>query len=158
MFAVACDPLIWQLHPEPTRCQEAVFRRFFDSGLEAGSALTILARDSGRIIGSSRYFGHDPQRREIEIGWSFLSRAYWGGAYNREVKRLMLQHAFGFVDTVVFWVGEHNLRSRRAMQKIGGVLREGVHERWSIRQVVYEIRKDQAGHAGLTDHTDHAVD
>jgi RimJ/RimL family protein N-acetyltransferase len=144
MFAVASDPLIWELHPEPTRYQEAVFRRFFDSGLEAGSALAILAGDSGRIIGSSRYYGHDPQWLEIEIGWTFLERAYWGGRYNREVKRLMLQHAFGFVDTVVFWVGEHNLRSRRAMQKIGGVLRAGVHERWSTRQVIYEIRK---GHA-----------
>jgi len=143
MFAVASDPLIWELHPEPTRYQAPVFRKFFDSGLASGSALTILERHSGRIIGSSRYYGLDPARSEIEIGWSFLCRACWGGTYNREVKQLMLQHAFGFVDTVVFWVGEHNLRSRRAMQKLGAVLREGIHERWGVRHVIYEIRRQQ---------------
>jgi RimJ/RimL family protein N-acetyltransferase len=74
MFAAASDPLIWAVHPERHRHEEPIFRLFFDGALECGSALTILDKDSGRIIGSSRYFGHDPALREIEIGWTFLTR------------------------------------------------------------------------------------
>jgi RimJ/RimL family protein N-acetyltransferase len=145
MFVVASDPLIWEVHPERRRYEEPIFRIFFDGALECRSALTILDRASGRIIGSSRYHGYDAKLSEIEIGWTFLARACWGGDYNRELKRLMLDHAFGFVDTVVFWVGENNHRSRRAMEKIGGVLREGVRMReysvGPVAHVVYEIRK-----------------
>jgi RimJ/RimL family protein N-acetyltransferase len=65
----------------------------------------------------------------VEIGWTFLARQYWGGSYNLEVKRLMLEHAFRFIDTVVFWVGDTNWRSQRAMEKIGGVRRDGLHWR-----------------------------
>jgi len=93
MFAAASDPGIWALHPESDRYTEPAFRRFFDSALACGSAFTIIDRRSGDIIGSSRYHGHDPVAREIEIGWTFLSRAYWGGSYNLEVKRLMIDHA-----------------------------------------------------------------
>jgi RimJ/RimL family protein N-acetyltransferase len=145
MFAAASDPLIWAVHPERHRHEEPIFRQFFDSALACGSALTILDRDNGEIIGSSRYLGHDPALGEIEIGWTFLARRYWGGGTNRVVKRLMLDHAFGFVDTVVFWVGEENLRSRRAMEKIGGVPRDEPRMRsyssGPCRHVVYEIRK-----------------
>ena len=148
MFAVASDPEIWAVHPERQRYEEPIFRLFFDGALASGAALTILDKANGRIIGSSRYLGHDPQRSEIEIGWTFLARAYWGGDYNREIKRLMLDHAFAFVDTVTFWVGADNIRSRRAMEKIGGVLRDDVRMRnysWGpCPHVIYEIRKDQA--------------
>ncbi len=74
------------------------------------------------MVGSSRFHGYDPVRREVEIGWTFLARSHWGGAYNGEMKRLMLDHAFRFVDTVLFLVGPENHRSRRAVEKIGGVL------------------------------------
>jgi len=145
MFAVASDPLIWEVHPERDRWQEPIFRLFFDGAVESVSALAILDRGSGRIIGSSRYFGHDAELSEIEIGWTFLARPYWGGAVNREVKRLMLDHAFTFVDTVIFWVGENNQRSRRAMEKIGGILRDEIRMRaysWGVcPHVVYEIRR-----------------
>ncbi len=146
MFAAGADPEIWAVHPERHRYEEPLFRQFFDGGLECGGALTILDKSTGRMIGSSRYIRHDPQRREIEIGWTFLTRAYWGGDYNRELKRLMLDHAFTFADTVVFWVGEDNLRSRRAMEKIGGVPREVQMRNYSwgpCPHLVYEIRKGQ---------------
>ena len=80
---------------------------------------------------------------EIEIGWTFLVRAFWGGETNSEIKSLMLRHAFTFADTVVFWVAEDNIRSRRAMEKIGGVLREGLFNRElsPVPHVIYEIRK-----------------
>ena len=146
MFAAAADPEIWALHPVRDRYTEPVFRTYFDSALASGSAFSIVDRASGRIIGSSRYHDYDPERREMEIGWTFLARPYWGGSYNREIKDLMLAHAFTFVDTVVFWVGETNWRSQRAMEKIGGIRRAGPGIRildgksWS--HVVFEIRKD----------------
>ncbi len=128
MLHAASDPRIWELHPVHDRYKASVFREFFDGGLASGMAFAILRRDTGAIIGSSRYHDHDPEAGEIEIGWTFLVRDQWGGTTNREVKRLMLDHAFTFVDTVVFWVGTENWRSRRAMEKIGGRLRNGL--RW----------------------------
>jgi RimJ/RimL family protein N-acetyltransferase len=128
LYAVASDPAIWEQHPVRDRYKEDVFRGFFREALESGGAFVVIDRRTGRIIGSSRYFGYSEERDEIEIGWTFLATAYWGGVYNREMKRLMLRHAFRFVETVVFLVGPHNMRSQRAMEKIGAV-RAGVTRR-----------------------------
>ena len=145
MFAAAADPEIWAQHTSSDRYTKWAFRQYFDDAIESGSAFAFVDRQSGRIIGSSRYHGFDPVTREIEIGWTFLSRDYWGGSYNSEIKRLMLDHAFLFVDTVVCWIGETNMRSRRATEKIGGVLRGGVQYkdiRGDSPYLVYEVRKD----------------
>ena len=120
LFAAASDPLIWEQHPQPTRYQEEVFREFFREAMESGEAFVVLDAKDGSIIGSTRYLGYDQARSEIEIGFTFLARAYWGGVYNREMKDLMLRHAFRFVRHVVFLVGLENWRSQKAMEKIGG--------------------------------------
>src|SRR5437773_1347488 len=120
LFAAASDPRIWEQHPENDRYTKPVFQRYFDGAIESKGAFAIIERGSGRIIGSSRYYDFDPVAREVEIGWTFLERAFWGGLYNSELKQLMLEHAFGFVDRVLFIVGESNLRSQRAVEKIGG--------------------------------------
>lgn len=146
MFAAAADPGIWELHPDHNRYTEQEFRLFFDGAVESGAAFAIIDRQNNNIIGSSRYHDHDPVARTIEIGWTFLSRDYWGGSYNAEIKRLMIEHALSFVDTVEFWVDESNLRSRRAMEKIGGTLRNGIYFKEGSGDrpyVVYEIRKDR---------------
>ncbi len=146
MFAAASDPAIWELHPARKRYTEPVFRQFFDVGLASGTAFAFVERASGELVGSSRYYGYDQALSEVEIGWTFVVRRLWGGKINREVKRLMLDHAFGFVDTVIFWVGEHNLRSRGAMTNIGGVLRDGIFVRESsgdAPNVVFEIQRSQ---------------
>lgn len=121
LYAVASDPLIWEQHPNSDRYKANVFRKFFDEALQSGGALIAIDRKIDRVIGSSRFHGYDPERSEIEIGWTFLARSHWGGAYNGEMKRLMLSHAFKFVDNVIFSVGANNLRSQRAVEKIGGV-------------------------------------
>jgi RimJ/RimL family protein N-acetyltransferase len=121
LYAVASDPLIWEQHPARDRYQEEVFRAFFRDALGSGGALLALDRRDGRVIGSSRFHGHDPEKREVEIGWTFLARSHWGGAFNRDMKRLMLRHAFRFVETVLFRVGPQNLRSQRAVEKLGAV-------------------------------------
>jgi N-acetyltransferase len=119
LFSAASDTLIWEQHPESDRYQRDVFQKYFDGALESKGAFAIIERESGRIIGSSRYCNLDPKESEVEIGWTFLERKFWGGSYNRELKKLMLDHAFQFVDRVLFVVGEKNLRSQKALEKIG---------------------------------------
>ena len=146
LFAAASDPGIWELHPSPDRYTEPEFRKFFDDAVNSKMGLVFVHRETNRLIGSSRYHGYEPMLSEIEIGWTFLARDHWGGAANREVKRLMLEHAFTFVDTVVFWVGEKNWRSQGAMAKIGGVKRAGLFSRARTpdhRYVIFEITKRQ---------------
>jgi RimJ/RimL family protein N-acetyltransferase len=121
LFAVASDPLIWEQHPERDRYKEDVFRIFFNEALESGGAFVIVDLKNQHIVGSTRFYGYDPEKSEIEIGWTFLARKYWGGRFNAEMKRLLLNHAFKFVERVVFFVGEDNVRSQRAMEKIGGI-------------------------------------
>ena len=98
-----------------------------------------IDRRDGAIIGSSRYHGFDPVKREVEIGWTFLARRYWGGRYNREMKRLMLEHAFRFVDRVIFVIGPQNFRSRRAVEKIGGSLSGSRIDESGRESVVYKL-------------------
>jgi RimJ/RimL family protein N-acetyltransferase len=121
LYRVASDPLIWEQHPVPDRYKKEVFQGFFQEAMDSGGALIALDSKEGRVIGSSRFHGYAPERSEIEIGWTFLARSHWGGIYNREMKRLMLTHAFRFVENVVFLVGPTNLRSQKAMEKIGGI-------------------------------------
>ena len=125
LFAVASDPLIWEQHPESDRYKEEIFKVFFREALECGGAFVIVDTTSQQIIGSTRFYGYDPEKSEIEIGWTFLARKYWGGRYNRELKQLMLNHAFKFVESVVLLVGENNIRSQKATEKIGGI-RDGL--------------------------------
>ena len=144
LYAVASDPLIWEQHPSTDRYKPEVFAEFFREALATRTALVVIDRASGSVVGSSRYFGYDPVKREIEIGWSFLARSHWGGAYNREMKHLMLAHAFTFVRTVVFLVGPANTRSLRAMEKLGGV-RIGMRPNANgLESVVFQI----AAHGG----------
>ena len=139
MFAAGSDPEIWKVHPSPDRYTEAAFRKFFDSAVTSKMGFAFVDRATGSIVGSSRYHGYEAELREIEIGWTFLARSHWGGRANREVKRLMLDHAFSFVDTVIFWVGHENWRSQGAMTKIGGIKREGLFTRESSGAMPYFI-------------------
>ncbi len=121
LFAVASDPLIWEVHPQPDRYKEEVFREYFRGAMESGGAFLVLDAKAGEVIGSTRFYEYREAESEIEIGWTFLVRSRWGGSYNRDMKRLLLRHALQFVETVVFRVGLTNYRSQRAMEKIGGI-------------------------------------
>jgi N-acetyltransferase len=122
LYAAASNPLVWEQHPCKDRTEEPVFREWFDKALSSGGALAVIDRSDGRIIGSSRFDHYDEGRGEVEIGWTFLARSHWGGAYNGEMKRLMIEHASQFVQHVMFTVHEQNWRSRRAVEKLGAVL------------------------------------
>jgi len=142
LFAVASDPLIWEQHPDSDRYKEDVFRRFFADAMRSGGALVALDRATGQIIGSSRYHGFDATGSVVEIGWTFLARRFWGGTYNGEMKRLMLEHAFTVVDRVIFIIGPENRRSRRAVEKIGGVFLRSERDETGRERVVYELTRD----------------
>jgi len=139
LYAVASDPLIWEQHPMKDRYQEEVFRGFFREALESGGALIAIDAKDGQVVGSSRFHGYNKEKSEVEIGWTFLARSHWGGIYNREMKQLMLRHAFRFVNSVVFLVGPQNLRSRKAMEKIGGVHAGSRPDANGRDSIVYQI-------------------
>ncbi len=140
LFAIASDKLIWEQHPARDRYKPEVFGAFFRESLASGGALTALDCGDGRIIGSSRFHGYDEQANEVEIGWTFLGRSYWGGKYNGEMKRLMLGHAFQFVKRVVFLIGPQNVRSQRAIEKLGGGRAGSRADAAGRESFIYEIR------------------
>jgi RimJ/RimL family protein N-acetyltransferase len=138
LYACASDPLIWEQHPHSNRYQREIFLDFFDGAMKSGGALAVLDRATGAIIGSSRYYDLALVERLVAIGFTFLARRFWGGRYNGELKSLMLDHAFKFADRVRFEIGESNLRSRRAIEKIGARL-SGQKTIEGKTQVVYEL-------------------
>ena len=144
LYAAASDPLIWEQHPAPDRHERKIFEQFFNRALKSRGALAILDKATQKIIGTSRYYDVEG-RDSVCIGFTFLTRPYWGGDYNRELKFVMLDHAFIYVRRALFHVGENNLRSRKAMEKIGAKL-VGRLERQKLDgspdpTVVFEIRR-----------------
>ena len=150
LYARASDPLVWAAHPAHDRWQETVFRAYFEDGLASGGALVAVEAASGAVIGWSRYSAQYVEPNEVEIGWTFLGRDWWGGAWNAEMKQLMLAHAFQFVDRVILRIGETNGRSRRAAEKIGARLEVGrrgeepmpgvVHLFYAVERADFEAR------------------
>lgn len=140
LWSVASDPRIWEQHPAKERAEEAGFRAFFAESLATGGALVVHDAATGGVIGSSRYHGYSEALSEVEIGWTFLARAYWGGRYNGELKKLMLDHAFRFVATVVLMVAPTNLRSQGAVAKIGAIRDGSRHDASGRESWCYRIR------------------
>jgi RimJ/RimL family protein N-acetyltransferase len=141
LYAVASDPLIWEQHPNSDRHELEVFKEFFKGAVDSGGALVAIDAKDGRITGSSRFYEYREQESEVEIGFTFLARSHWGGAYNGEMKQLMLRHAFEFVENVIFVIGLENFRSRRAVEKIGAIY-VGTQVVRGYERVVYRITKN----------------
>ena len=121
LFAVASDPLIWEQHPAKERATREGFTVFFKDTAATKAAFVVIDKKNDTIIGTSRYNRVPNHDNAIEIGWTFLARAYWGSAYNPSLKKLMIDYAFQYVPHILFFVNEHNTRSQKAVQKIGGV-------------------------------------
>lgn len=139
LLAVASDPLVWAQHPDPSRGTREGFRQFFDGAVASKSCLVALETARQSLIGCSRYSKYVPGER-ISIGYTFLARSHWGGAANSEMKRLMLRHAFTDVQEVRFEVAERNVRSRRAVEKLGAKL-VGPEDspRWGQIHLIYRL-------------------
>ncbi len=141
LLAAASDPLIWEQHPAQ-RYKPEVFRAFFTDSMASGGALLALDASTGAVIGTSRYNGYDEAKSAIEIGWSFLKREYWGGPHNREMKKLMIDHAFQFLENVIFVVDSKNLRSQKAVEKIGGKFVESRLRDDGRTSVIFQITRN----------------
>lgn len=121
LFSAASDPLIWAGHPAHDRYERQVFEKYFAARLASAKTLAVIDIESGQIVGMSSYYTPPDQPESIAIGYTFLTRTKWGGDANRELKALMLEHAFRVYDIVYFHVGPANSRSQKALLKIGAV-------------------------------------
>lgn len=119
LFLVASDPLIWEQHPNKDRYKREIFEIFFKGAIESGGAFKIIDKNSEETAGSTRFYDYNPQENSIFIGYTFYARKFWGSKLNPQVKKLMLDHIFRFVDKVIFHVGKENIRSQKAMERLG---------------------------------------
>jgi RimJ/RimL family protein N-acetyltransferase len=119
LFEIASDPMIWEQHPVKDRYKKEVFQTYFDGVLNNGYAFLIIEKATNKVIGSTSYYNYNPNDSSITIGYTFLARHYWGKAYNRSSKKLLIDYAFQFVDKVYFYIGGENIRSQLATSKIG---------------------------------------
>ena len=143
LYAIAADPLIWEQHPQKERYQKAVFQTFFNEAIASKSAFLVLDVKTGTPIGSSRYYEYDAAAQTIAIGYTFLARAYWGGAYNQALKALMLHYIFNYVTTVIFHIGPHNIRSQKAVLKLGAQkIEDATPPANGEERFVYSLTKD----------------
>lgn len=145
LYSVASDPLIWEQHPQSDRYERRVFELFFKDAMNSKGAFAIVDKKSNKLIGSTRFHAVTQSANAIEIGWTFLARNFWGGIYNQAIKLLMLRYAFQFVENILFHIGDHNMRSRKAVEKIGGIqittLDGQTLDRRSESSVIYAITK-----------------
>lgn len=119
LYAVASDPAIWEQHPNKNRYERHVFQTFFEGAIQSKGAYIACDKASGNAIGSSRFYDYNADVKSIMIGYTFIAKNYWGKGYNRAMKSLMLEYAFTFAETVYFHVGANNVRSQKAMEKLG---------------------------------------
>lgn len=124
LHEAASDPQIWAGHPVKNRHERQVFDPYFDFLLGTGEALVVIDKSNSLIIGCSRFYTPPHRPGTIAIGYTFLSRAYWGGAANFEMKSLMFEHAFTVFDEIWLDIGPDNIRSQTATGKLGATLRD----------------------------------
>lgn len=145
LFTVASDPLIWEQHPNKDRYKREVFALFFEGAMLSKGAFLIKDINTNELMGSTRFYDYSEEESIVKIGYTFYARKYWGTPINRSVKVLMLNHAFQFVDTVHFQVGTCNIRSQKAMEKLGAIktstLQVAYHAELPTENFVYEITK-----------------
>jgi N-acetyltransferase len=122
LYKVASDPLVWAQHPAKDRYQLPVFTPLFNDGLASGGAFVVIDKATGDIIGSTRFNPVKESANAIEIGWSYLACAYWGGLVNKSQKHLLMDYAFQHVENVLFYINQNNMRSRKAVENLGGTL------------------------------------
>lgn len=121
LYAVAADPLIWEQHPNKNRYQKEVFEIFFKGAMESKGAFIVYDKETGSVVGSSRYYELDAENNSVAIGYTFIGRNFWGNGYNAALKKLMLDYALQFVDKVILHIGATNFRSQKATEKLGAI-------------------------------------
>lgn len=147
LYKVASDPLIWEQHPNKNRYQKDAFEIYFTGAIESGGAFLVFDDKTDELIGSSRFYEYNSANKSAAIGYTFLSRDHWGSTYNTALKSVMLNHAFKFVDTVIFHIGSNNIRSQKAIEKLGAKKIGEIEMEYSGEEqqlnYVYQITKEE---------------
>ena len=156
LYAVASDPAIWEQHPNKDRYKREVFEVYFEGALKSKGAFLILDAKTAEAIGSTRFYDHDPVTKKILVGYTFLARTCWGGKHNQEMKKLMMDHAFHFVNHVQFHVGATNFRSQTAMQRLGakkvGEIDLAYYGESSHHNFVFEVERTDWVYSSVINH------
>lgn len=103
------------------------------------------------ILGMTRYYRIEPAHKRLSIGYTWYTPQVWGKVHNKECKLLLLQYAFEILryQRVEFEVAHQNIRSQKAVEKIGGVKeallrKHGLHADGTMRHtVVFSIIDDE---------------
>jgi RimJ/RimL family protein N-acetyltransferase len=141
LYFVGRDPFIWEQHPNSDRYKREVFQKYFDGAIQSNGAFKVVDGEKQKIIGCTRYYDFDEANKSVKIGYTFLAKDYWGGLFNHEMKKLLIDYAFEHVDTIIFEVGSTNLRSIKALRKIGASYTSDI-EMDGIPHQTYKIKKE----------------
>ena len=98
LYSVASDPEIWEQHPNKDRYKREIFQNFFQGAIESKGAFKIIDKNTGEIAGSTRFYDYNPDDNSIFIGYTFYATKFWGSKLNPQVKKLMLDYIFQFVN------------------------------------------------------------
>ncbi len=146
LYKTASDPLIWEQHPNKNRYQREAFQNYFEGAIQSGGALMAIDKQTNEIAGCSRFYDYNEAEQSVFIGYTFLARKFWGKQYNPAMKNLMINHAFQFVNTVLFHIGAENIRSQIAISRVGAIKRREVIVAYygepDKHNFEYELRKE----------------
>lgn len=139
LYTAAADKELWANIPSDCSDKELFYKNyeFALSERENGNQYPFVIRNkqTKRLIGSTRFFEIYPSDRKLEIGWTWITKEFWGTTVNLESKLLLLTYCFETLKTnrVQLKTKDNNFRSRKAIEKIGGVF-EGILRKDKIQQ------------------------
>lgn len=146
LYAVASDPLIWEQHPNKERYKREAFENFFKGAIQSGGAFLVFDNKTNAVIGSSRFYDFDKEKKQVLIGYTFFARSHWGGIYNPALKKLMINYALQFVDSVIFHIGATNVRSQKSIERLNAIKIDELEVEYfgepSKLNFVYEVKKE----------------
>jgi RimJ/RimL family protein N-acetyltransferase len=139
LFTAASDKGLWEFIPadcsKPNRFNEVYNLALTEREKGNHYPFIIIYKPTKEIIGSTRLFEIFPNNRKLEIGWTWITANYWGTAVNLECKFLLLKFCFEElkVRRVQIKTDELNIRSRKAIEKIGGKF-EGILRKDAVKE------------------------
>lgn len=155
---LAREPRIWEYTKSilVNDQYEQNFQNYINLALDpqnTGGQVSFVIFDANtrQLIGMTRYYRFEPAHKRLSIGFTWYTPAVWGKVHNRECKLLLLQYAFETLkfQRVEFEVAHQNVRSQKAVEKIGGIKearlrKHGLHADGTIRDTfVYSIIDDE---------------
>ena len=119
LYTVAMHPLLWEKTRNPDGWMTSQFVRWFAEARENPGTLVIRDVSTADVYGSTRFYDYKENEKSVAIGHTFVVRTHWELGINQEIKHLMLDYAFRYVDTVWFYPMVGNDRAQRTLKKLG---------------------------------------